>query len=117
MKKRELLVRQDDLGDGKVLRVTVSYQLGGINYWTYKTDARGYWMHVQPMRISRGDGYATQHYTPTDGFRFLLTEASRFSQSGLEKARAAAEGLVAEDTALRDRMAVAAATLEQGVRA
>lgn len=111
MGKRELLVQQDDFGDGKVLQVKVSYQLGGLNYWTYKTDARGYWMHVQPMRISRGDGYATQRYTPTDGFRLLLAEASRFSQTGLEKAQAAAAKRLATDQALKDRVAVAAATL------
>jgi len=99
MRDRSLLVRDYPHNDGKVVRVTVSYTKGGLNMFTYKEDKRGYWMHIQPMRIEVGEQVTVSHYTPSAGRRMLVLEAAKFSAAGLEKAKAmAAETLDTDDT-------------------
>ena len=87
MRDRSLLVREYLHSAGKRVRVTVAYTKGGINMFTYKEDKRGYWMHIQPMRIEVSNGFITSHYMPGNGRRMLVLEAARFSATGLEKAR------------------------------
>jgi len=99
---RKLLIRDYPMDDGRVVRVEVYYAKGGINYWNYKTDPRGYWLSMQPMRIEVGGGFTTSHYTPTEGYRCFMQEAKRFSASGLSAAKAMAEQLLEADGAVRD---------------
>jgi len=97
MSNRSVLVRDYPHSDGKVVRVTVSYTKGGLNYYTYKEDKRGYWMHIQPMRIEVRDCVTVSHYTPTAGRRMLVLEAARFSAAGLAKAKAMAADTLDND--------------------
>jgi hypothetical protein len=91
-------VRDYPHNDGKVVRVTVSYTKGGLNMFTYKEDKRGYWMHIQPMRIeTSSNGFTVSHYMPMSGRRMLVLEAARFSASGLAKARGMAADVLDND--------------------
>jgi hypothetical protein len=110
---RRVLVRDYPQGEGRVVRVEVSYSKGGLNYFTYKDDPRGYWLHIQPMRIEVGDGFTACKYNPRDGHRMFLQEAMRFSASGMRCAVQTAEMYLETNDAVKTRVAYAAGALAQ----
>jgi hypothetical protein len=74
------------LPNGEEARVTVAYPTFG---------PRGYTLHVQPIeRRTHEDGYVTEVYTPSRGYRMHLEDAARYSRRRLEA--------LAEDPAVRD---------------
>ena len=103
---RDVTVRDYQHGEGKVVRVTVSYHKGGLM-------RRGYWLHIQPMRVEVRDGFTVQSYFPTDGYRTLLVEVPRFSQKGLTQAAEKAAVMLDSDDAVKVRVEWAAASLKQ----
>lgn len=105
MRDRSVLVRDYPQGDGKVVRVTVSYHKDVVT--------RGYWLHIQPMRLEVFEGRTLSRYFPTDGHRKLILPAKRFSQTGLAQASAMAEGQLESDDAVRTRVAYSVASLAE----
>lgn len=74
------IVTQKEGRDSTHVRLEVFYNKGGINYFTGKTEPRGYWLSALPVK-------ETEHFTstiPTDGVKQFLEEANRFSQKKLE---------------------------------
>ena len=61
--------------------VEVYYSLGGMNYFTYREEPRGYWVSIQPINV---DGYCTS-FTAFSGIKCFLKEAKRFSQKVLDE--------------------------------
>ena len=75
------------------LKCEVYYSLGGMNYFTYKKEPRGYYASVTPVeRKSYGNGMMMEGYMAFTGTKMLLKEVSRKSA----KAEAEAEK-IAED--------------------
>ena len=58
------------------IRLSVGYDPGGVNYFTYKTDARGYYLYVSPEHTN---GVFTQ-YVFGEGCKVLLTGVPRQSK-------------------------------------
>ena len=108
MRDREVRLRDYPQGDGKVVRVTVAYHKGNL----YQ---RGFWLHIQPMRLQKTDGVTFSVYNPVDGYRKLILAVSRYSPTRLAQATAMAEGQLETDDAVRTRIAYAAGTLSQPV--
>jgi len=104
MRDREVRLRDFPQGDGKVVRVTVSYHKGNL----YQ---RGFWMHIQPMRLEVTDGVTFSVYNPVDGYRKLILAVNRYSPTRLAQATAMAEGQLETDDAVRTRIAYAAGSL------
>lgn len=74
------------------LKVEVYYSLGGMNYFTYKSEPRGYYLSVTPIeRIDRG-GYFVETQSAFSGYKTILKEVKRKSK----KAETEAEQLAAE---------------------
>lgn len=69
------------------LKIETAYTLGGYNVFTYKQEARGYYLHVSPVERSRG----FESYVAFTGAKKLLKAVSRKSA----KAEAAAEDIAA----------------------
>jgi len=79
-----------DLGAGekedqrKVLNVRVYYSKGGLNYWNYKTDPRGYYLSVTPQVV---DGmWRTTSITPGStkgGFKQCFEVVKRMNNKRL----------------------------------
>jgi hypothetical protein len=70
------------------LDVEVYYDLGGMNYFTGRTDRRGYFLSVSPItRFLVGGG---KSYLGFSGTHSLLLPANRFSQKVLEQVAATA---------------------------
>lgn len=72
--------------NGMRVEVKVSYSLGGMNYFTYKKDARGYYLHVQPYTQTKHDGYSMRTTTGFSGVKALLLEVNRKSAKKLDEA-------------------------------
>lgn len=68
-----------------VLHVYVSYNLGGTNWFTYKPESRGYYLHVVPVerkkREHEGKSYYTISCSMLSGIKFCLKGVKRASKS------------------------------------
>lgn len=66
--------------------VTVSFYVGegGINYFTYKTESKGYYISVTPQTVENHGGYTTVKTTAFSGLKMLLKEISRKSKKQFE---------------------------------
>ena len=75
------------------VKVETYYNLGGMNYFTYKVELRGYYLSVTPVeRINRGS-YITESCTAFSGYKMLLKEVKRKSK----KAEMEAEQIAADE--------------------
>ncbi len=74
------------------LKIELYYALGGYNYFTHKSEERGYYLSVSPVtRESRG-GCTMESYTAFSGVKKCVKTVSRKSA----KAEAEAEKLAAD---------------------
>lgn len=67
-------------GMESVLEVTVSYSLGGANYFQGTQERRGYWLHVSPIGIKKENGYNVKAFTigsGPKGYKAFLLEVKR----------------------------------------
>lgn len=58
--------------DATHVEVSVFYAKGGMNYFTYKTEPRGYWLSVTPVKV--GDGVVS--FALFSGKKFFVAETS-----------------------------------------
>ncbi|HUV81766.1 MAG TPA: hypothetical protein VMW53_01635 [archaeon] len=66
--------------------LTVKYELGGHNWWTYKTDPRGIFMGCTPMKIGlapTSDAVVVRSFTAFSGIKILLKELNRYTEKQL----------------------------------
>jgi len=73
-------------GTNKSLKIQVYYNLGGINYFTYKNEARGYYLSVSPVEVSQSNGCTIESYTAFSGTKILLLETKRKSDKAYAQA-------------------------------
>jgi hypothetical protein len=67
----------------KTCHVTVSHRAGGMNYATYKQQARGFYVSAQVETVETGDGFTSTKYNPMSGCCMLIEETKRFSAKRL----------------------------------
>ena len=58
---------------------TVRYEMGGANYFSGTSSARGYYFSVTPETITRHDGYTSREFLMFSGVKAKLKDAARFS--------------------------------------
>ena len=75
------------------LKIEVYYHLGGYNYFTYRKEARGYYISVSPVEHSNINGVVMESYTAFSGSKYLLKEVSRKSAKAEAEAEKIAEGI------------------------
>lgn len=62
------------------LKITLTYNKGGLNYFNYKTEKRGYYLSVSPIEVERrGDGVTMECYKAFSGYKSLILEVKRQS--------------------------------------
>ncbi len=61
------------------LLIELRYNLGGLNYFTYKQEPRGYYLSVSPVALEQRDGYTLESFTAFTGTKYLVKEVSRKS--------------------------------------
>lgn len=73
---------KDNVQKATHLKVETYYSLGGINYWTYKNEERGYYLSVVP--VERGNGM--EGFVAFSGVKQLLYAVKRKSKKAEEEA-------------------------------
>ena len=69
------------------LKVETYYSLGGMNYFTYKQERRGYYISVCPVERWKTDtGFMMEGYTAFTGIKRLLKEVTRKSAKAEQEA-------------------------------
>ena len=66
------------------LKLSLYYSTGGINYFTSRNEARGYYLSVSPVRIEKRDYGDTIATSLMSGVKDLVLEVSRQSDKQLE---------------------------------
>jgi hypothetical protein len=79
----------NDRGEKTVIEVALSYAIGGMNYFTGTSEARGYYLHVTPTKV--GNGFKS--FTAFSGTKTLIEETKRFSAKRLGELAATALAL------------------------
>lgn len=75
------------VGNDEINTITVDlyYNEGGMNYFSYKQEARGFYLSVSPTKIEQHRGYSSEIMTPRKGYKLLVLQVTRFSQAKLGK--------------------------------
>lgn len=79
--------------DANILEVQLSYNKGGMNYFSGTNEQRGLYLSVTPVNVSRKDGYSTRSFTAFSGIKMLVKEMKRFSQKTLNEFEPSKEDL------------------------
>ena len=73
------------------IKVETYYSLGGMNYFTYKVEPRGYYLSVTPVERVVRDAYVSEGYRAFSGYKKLLLEVQRKSKKKEAEAETMAE--------------------------
>ncbi len=88
MEIKELIER-----GGKTLEVSITYNIGGMNYFQGICEKRGYYLSVTPVdiAITENGRVLAKSYAAFSGTKILLNEVKRKSEKEFAKARVLAE--------------------------
>jgi hypothetical protein len=76
----------NDRGEKTVIEVTLSYNMGGANYFSGMTEGRGYYLGVTPLKV--GNGFKS--FTAFSGTKTLIEATKRYSDKRLGELAATA---------------------------
>ena len=65
-------------------RVSVTYSKGGINYFNYQNEPKGYWINVSPVKLEVKEYGSFWSTLLSKGFRHFVEEAPRFNKKKLD---------------------------------
>lgn len=82
------------------LKVEIYYNLGGYNYFTYKQEARGYYLSVSPVERIDQNGYVMETYSSFSGIKQCIKPVTRKSKKAEAEAEALADTFTDELIAL-----------------
>jgi hypothetical protein len=81
MSKRRTITSIPVIGAiANVIEVELSYNIGGMNYFTSKAESRGLYLHVSPVQRKEN----SRVYTGFTGVKTCVKELKRFSQKQLD---------------------------------
>lgn len=79
------------------LKIQVYYNKGGLNYFNYKNEERGYYLSVCPVQVERKDnGICIESYTAFSGVKKLVLPVKRQSDKKYNEAVQLAESHINE---------------------
>ena len=84
--KKYIPVRSKTTSKVNNLKLEVYYSLGGINYFTYKNEPRGYYLSVSPVERVQHDGYVTESVVLFSGIKKLVKEVAKSGKKHAEDA-------------------------------
>ena len=68
------------------LKIETYYSVGGINYFTHKTEQRGYYLSVTPVERSAREGCRLEGFAAFSGIKICVLPVSRRSKKAEENA-------------------------------
>ena len=94
MKKYLKLAGQeyDEDENGKFLKVETYYSKGGMNYFTYKEEKRGYYASAGVVDVENRHGFRSEGCTLFKGMKLMLKEVGRKSAKAEAEAEILAQG-------------------------
>lgn len=69
------------------LKTEVYYSLGGVNYFTYKNEPRGYYVSVSPVTREAKNGVSMESYAAFSGVKKLIVPATRQTKKKEQEAK------------------------------
>ena len=69
-------------GENQYLKIRLYYSLGGMNYFNYKQEARGFYLSVSPVKR---EGHL-ESYVAFSGTKYCVHPCNRFSKKAAEQA-------------------------------
>ena len=87
MEKRILKMHDvtSDHSEATHVKVQLYYSKGGMNYFTGKAEARGYYVSVSPVKIEVRDGWRSETTSAFSGIKECVREVSRFNQKQFDE--------------------------------
>lgn len=73
----------EETNGNNVIDVELYYSLGGMNYFTYKQEPRGFYVSITPEHRSKG----MVSYVGFSGVKKLIKEVKRYSAKSFKEAR------------------------------
>ena len=85
-------------GENMFLKVELYYDLGGMNMFTYKNEARGYYVSISPVERRKIDGFGgfMESYTAFTGIKTLVHSCGKKSKGAEAKPLQQYDGTKAE---------------------
>lgn len=80
-------------GENNFLKCELYYDLGGMNYFTYKNEPRGYYVSVTPVERKAGDGYVSESTVAFSGIKYNVLQVNRKSKKAAASALEMYEGI------------------------
>ena len=97
--KKYLELAPNDAGSTH-LKAEVIYNLGGYSYWTSRTEQRGYYLHVSPVkretRDYNGRAVVLESFVAFSGYKQLVKPVTRKSAKAEAEAETLAEEALAD---------------------
>lgn len=89
--------------DCNAIKLRMGYNKGGINYFTYKQEDRGFYLSLTPMKIEKhklddGREYETESYMFGSGYRIPTKPITKKSEKAFKEA---IEELKTKDTLIK----------------
>ena len=81
-------------GSTNAINVSVYYNIGGRNMFTYEPVKRGYYISITPCNKVKQNGYNTIETIAFSGYKMLIKELKRDSQKAFDEAVKFAESNV-----------------------
>ena len=79
--------------DENNLKIEVYYDLGKYDYYTHKSNKRGYYVSVTPVTRCKRDNYFTEISTVFVGYKYCLKEVSRKTNKATQEALELSENI------------------------
>lgn len=83
MNSRRKLIKEIPItgnSEVNVIEVEFYFSKGGINYFNYQNEPRGYYLSVCPYKVSFDGHFKSKCYGAFSGLKALLEQSTRFSQ-------------------------------------
>jgi hypothetical protein len=93
---KKFIALKENVSGNNFLKIETRYNLGGYNVFTYKPEARGYYLSVSPVKRFDLNGVAMESYTAFSGVKVCVLEVTRQSKKAAERAEALAAEKEAE---------------------
>jgi len=68
------------------IKVEVYYSLGGLNYFNYRPEPRGFYLSVQPITIEKSHGVTWESFVGFSGVKHFIVPCAKYSPKKLELA-------------------------------
>lgn len=85
MRKRNIMMIETTSPGSTHVKVELYYAMGGMNYFSGRTEQRGIYISVTPVSISKGSGYTSESYTAFSGTKQLVQEMRSFNQKRFDE--------------------------------